>query len=94
MTLKNYLYKVMIALSVLLNVILGGPSNQTFSARNWQWRVEQRINLVWLIDLICNDQEHCEDCWKFWVDSKLFRNMARGIVPINVNYEGIYDEYE
>jgi hypothetical protein len=38
------------ALSILLNVILGGRSNQTFSARNYQRKLDGKPNLVWLID--------------------------------------------
>lgn len=45
-----YLMRVGIALSVLLNVLLGGQSNQTFSARNWGWKREGKANLVFIID--------------------------------------------
>ena len=94
MILKHYLYRILIAISVLINVILGGSSNQTFSARNWQWKIEQRINFVWIINIICNDSEHCEECWSFWISTKRIRNKAQGIEPIYINYEGIYDEYQ
>jgi hypothetical protein len=50
----KYLARIGIALSVLLNVILGGPSNQTFSARNWGRKRRGQINLVWLIDGVCD----------------------------------------
>ena len=36
--LGTYLLRVVTAMSVLLNVILGGKLNQTFSARNWDWK--------------------------------------------------------
>lgn len=48
----KYFYRIGIALSVLLNVVLGGYSNQTFSARNWGWKRSKKPNLVWLIDAI------------------------------------------
>lgn len=50
----KYLARIGIALSVLLNVILGGPSNQTFSARNWGRKRKGQANLVWLIDGVCD----------------------------------------
>lgn len=53
MTIK-YVARIGIALSVLFNVLLGGPSNQTFSARNWGWKREHRLNFVWLIDGVCD----------------------------------------
>ena len=50
----KYISRVGIAVSVLFNVIVGGPSNQTFSARNWGWKRRKRPNLVWLIDGVCD----------------------------------------
>jgi len=52
--LLKYLERVGIALSVLLNVVLNGYSNQTFSARNWGWKRENRTNLVFIIDSVFN----------------------------------------
>lgn len=60
-----YARRVLIALSVLLNVLLGGHSNQTFSARNWQWKRDKRFNLVFLIDFMLG-QNHCMECWAYW----------------------------
>jgi len=64
----KYLERLGIAFSVLLNVILGGPSNQTFSARNWAWKRSGYPNLVWLIDFIASWYEvnHCEQSWNYW----------------------------
>lgn len=60
-----YLIRVGIALSVLLNVLLGGHSNQTFSARNWQWKRDKRFNLVFLIDFMLG-KDHCAESWVYW----------------------------
>jgi len=63
----QYLTRIGIALSVLLNVILGGKSNQTFSARNWEWKIRGKPNIVWFIDRIFwLEQRHCEASWVFW----------------------------
>lgn len=61
----KYLTRVLTALSVLLNVILGGDNNQTFSARNWHWKKCNKPNIVWLIDLILG-KNHCLYCWAYW----------------------------
>lgn len=50
----KYFSRLGIAISVLLNVSLGGPSNQTFSARNWALKKNNQINLVWFIDGLCD----------------------------------------
>jgi len=48
-----YLKRIGIALSVLLNVTLGGKSNQTFSARNWERKRQGKIHFVFAIDGVC-----------------------------------------
>ena len=62
---RAYVVRVSVALSVLLNVVLGGASNQTFSARNWHWKKQGKINMVWLIDKVIG-KGHCAECWVFW----------------------------
>lgn len=70
----KYLEKVGIALSVLLNVVLGGPSNQTFSARNYHWKRNNKFNLVKLIDFIIFwDSDHCLHSWLYWHTGKNIR---------------------
>lgn len=65
--LFRYIERIAIALSVLLNVILGGSSNQTLSARQYQRKRDRKLNLVWLIDTIFFfDQDHCMMSWLFW----------------------------
>lgn len=67
----KYFKRVGIALSVLLNTILGGYSNQTFSARNYAWKREGKPNLVWLIDKIFwFDPNHCLESWVYWYTRK------------------------
>jgi hypothetical protein len=61
----KYLHRVLTALSVLLNVLLGGDNNQTFSARNWHWKKQGKPNIVWLIDGIIG-HSHCSECWVYW----------------------------
>ncbi len=64
MTMK-YLTRTGVAMSVLFNVLTGGASNQTFSARNWQWKKDGKFNLVWIIDKILG-KGHCTECWVYW----------------------------
>lgn len=71
MTLKDYLIRYLVrvgtVLSIAFNVIvLFGPSNQTTSARNWQWKREGKFNLVRLIDRVLG-KEHCLESWVYWV---------------------------
>ncbi len=63
--LVSYLKKILIATSVLMNVILGGKLNQTFSARNWEWKRNGKPNISWLIDMILG-KDHCSRCWSYW----------------------------
>lgn len=63
--MRRYLFRVLKALSVLLNVIAGGPSGQTFSARNWAWKKQNRHNIVRLIDLVLG-KDHCARSWVEW----------------------------
>lgn len=49
-----YFRRVGIALSVLLNVIMNGYSNQTFSARNWGLKLENSLNMALFIDFLFN----------------------------------------
>jgi hypothetical protein len=70
----KYISRVGVALSVLINVLLGGASNQTFSARNYERKIRGKINLVWLIDLIFFfDKNHCFMSWAFWKTTEKLR---------------------
>ena len=71
--MRKYFLRVGIALSILFNVITGGSSNQTFSARNWQWKKEGRRNLVSVIDrLFWFEENHCLECWVHWKVRTMF----------------------
>lgn len=67
----KYFQRIGIAISVLFNVILGGYSNQSFSARNYGWQREGKPNLVWLIDMLFwFDSHHCLNAWSYWIIRK------------------------
>jgi len=70
--LVSYLKKIMIATSVLMNVMLGGKLNQTFSARNWEWKRNGKPNISWLIDKILG-KDHCSRCWSYWKTRRQWR---------------------
>lgn len=61
----SYPFRIGIALSVLLNVILGGASNQTFSARNHDWKRRGLPNICKIIDAILG-KDHCMNSWSYW----------------------------
>ncbi len=69
--MKDYFSRLGTAISVLLNVILGGYSNQTISARNYDFKKRNLPNAVYLIDkLFFWDKEHCKICWVYWITRK------------------------
>lgn len=72
-----YISRIAIAVSVLFNVLFGGYSNQTFSARNWDFKRRKLPNLVWLIDFIAyrvfGDKDHCMNAWIYWYVRKHLR---------------------
>jgi len=64
----RYLNRVLLAFSILFNTILGGSTNQSFSARNWQRRKRSQMNLVWLINRIFFwEYDHCRESYIKWV---------------------------
>jgi hypothetical protein len=65
--MKKYLNRVMISFSILVNTILGGKTNQTFSARNWDRKRRKKLNIVCLIDTIFFlEKDHCQEAWIKW----------------------------
>ncbi len=63
--MKAYMFRIGIALSILINVTLGGKSNQTFSARNYQRKKDGKRNIVKGIDKVLGE-DHCLICWTNW----------------------------
>jgi len=64
---KAYLHDNLVSLSIALNTLTGGYPYQPFSARNWEWKRDDRLNIVWFIDYILwNDPDHCMECWIRW----------------------------
>lgn len=63
----RYFSRVGTAVSVLLNVLLGGSSNQTLSARNYELKRSREPNIVWAIDILFFwDKDHCMNSWLYW----------------------------
>lgn len=96
--IRRYLKRVLIALDVLTNVILGGELGQTFSARNWHWKKNNKPNIVWLIDLIFFwDSTHCMNSYIWWAYEKDLRKIRKKEVynPKKMDYnERIVDNKE
>lgn len=66
-TTYSYICRVSTSISIFLNCILGGHSNQTFSARNWELKLNNLPNAVWLIDAIFFMHiNHCEQSYVKW----------------------------
>lgn len=63
---RRYFSRVVIAISVLINVLTGGQSNQTLSARNWERKRLGRSNLVPLLDFLSRNPTHCMENWTHW----------------------------
>ena len=62
----KYFERVGTAISVLLNVVIGGRSNQTLSARNWERKRLGKTNLVAVIDFMSRNPTHCLESWTYW----------------------------
>lgn len=60
-----YLTRVGTAISILFSVLLGGRSNQTFSARNHARRRLGKPNLSYVIDAVFG-KDHCLLSWVRW----------------------------
>ena len=89
--LRKYLKRVGVSISVLFNVILGGSSNQTFSARQYERKRNGLSNLSWLIDMVIFfDSDHCMMSWLYWKTTKDIR-----LVKGKYTHEFLYSpEYE
>jgi len=65
--MKMYFKRILIASSILFNVIIGGRLNQSFSAAQHQKRRDGKANIASIIDFIFyKDIEHCMEAWIKW----------------------------
>ena len=65
--MKDYVNRVLIQFSILINVLLGGKLNQTVSATQHQRRRDGKANIASIIDWIFFwDIEHCMEAWIKW----------------------------
>jgi len=71
MQVKQYFRSIAIAISILINAIFGGVVGQTFSARQYQREIKNKINLCKIIDKILG-KDHCQDSWLKWVLRKSY----------------------
>jgi hypothetical protein len=63
--MRRYIKDVCVATSVLLNVVLGGELNQSFAARMWQRKKDNKLNIVFILDLFFG-RDHCVYEWVTW----------------------------
>jgi hypothetical protein len=63
--MSDYVYRVTIALSMLFNVILGGPLGQTLSARQYDLYRRGKPNMSKAVDMVLG-KGHCLECWVWW----------------------------
>ena len=88
-----YIGRVLIAVSILINVMLGGPSNQTFSARNYKWQQDGKWNIVWLIDAIFFwDKYHCFHAWIYYKTTKNLRKSYKENKRLDTTEKMIYHD--
>lgn len=65
--MSKYLNRVGTSASIFLNVITGGKSNQTLSARQYARYRQGKPNLVWIIDeIFFLEDDHCMESWIKW----------------------------
>lgn len=67
MSSRKYFTRVFTSFSITLNVLLGGKSNQTLSARQYERKRQGKINGVFIIDkLFFRETNHCLEAWVKW----------------------------
>lgn len=65
--MKNYFKRLGVAASIFFNVLLGGKSNSTISAGQYERKRQKKWNICWLIDLFFwYDEDHCLGSWVKW----------------------------
>lgn len=71
----EYIRRVLVALSILLNAVACGRSNQTFSARNYEWWLQGDFNMVPYIDFLLG-KDHCYKDWFVYCKIEEAKNKA------------------
>jgi hypothetical protein len=64
--MRSYFHRLGVAFSIFVNVLLGGKSNQTFSATQHERMRNRKWHLCWLINFISRNDEHCMESWVKW----------------------------
>lgn len=83
----KYISRLSLAFSILFNTMLGGSTNQSFSARNWQWKKDNHLNFVWLIDLMFFlEKDHCLESYIKWTIINHAITHYEGIVEKHTSY--------
>lgn len=64
---SKYFNRVFTTLSIMMNVLAGGKSNQTLSARQYERKRAGKVNAVYFIDkFFFWEPEHCLESWVKW----------------------------
>lgn len=64
--MNKYFVRVFYSASILLNVILLGKMNQTFSARNYELKQAGMWHMCPVIDYFFPTEDHCMKSWAKW----------------------------
>ena len=65
--IEKYFARLFTAFSIMLNVIAGGKSNQTVSARQYERKRRGKFNAVYVIDrFFFWERDHCLESWVKW----------------------------
>lgn len=65
----KYFYRVLISVSMLVNVLMFGEIGQTLSARHYDRKRNGKWNLSRQIDWLLGEN-HCLECWCWWKTRK------------------------
>lgn len=92
--MKKYIFRVGIALSILVNAILGGKNNQTFSAGQHARKQKHRWNVCWVIDTFFWFEKSSGHCQQSWVKWELIDNAINHYDNIGRPRRTIFDKEE
>ena len=68
--LARYFVRLGTAFSTFLNVLLGGPSHQTLSARNFERKLLKKWHVCWFINWLLRNPTHCTESYIWWATRK------------------------